>query len=181
MVAAILSVVVLAIVLAAGRPKQNGSGKGQGSGPVVTFAEGARSGNAELDQFVHRFVELCVKGDYDQYRLYWTSYAPPISGNRFRAMWGKAEHIEIKQIAPVPGSRPDRKAYIVRASVKLDAKARIAQRDVDVLVQWEDDRWAIAPAPRSEPADPDAEPMVESAAASQPSDGSGEQAVSIDN
>ncbi len=94
---------------------------------------------------------LRLKGDYDQFRLCWTAYSPPISSSRFCAAWDKAEHIVITQIAPAPG-KAGKKVYVVTASVTLSPKhpgSEAEHRDVMLLVQWEDGHWVIAPAPRA--------------------------------
>lgn len=148
-VAAALSLVAVAIWLNAGKSSRSAGLTSSGTGPKVTFASGARTGNGELDTFVRDFVELCLKGDYDGFRLCWTAYSQPISSSRFRAMWGMAEEIVITQITAVPGKKG--KAYLVKVSATLSPKAKSQHRDVEVLVISEDGKWVIAPAPRAEP------------------------------
>lgn len=168
-VATVLSLAAAAIWLNSGRAGRSKGDSVNHAPPRVTFAEGARTGNEELNNFVHDFVELCLKGDYDRFRLCWTAYSPQIGSSRFRAMWDAAEHIVITEIAPVPGKAKG-KAYVVKASVTLNSKAKFQHRDVEVLVLREDGKWVIAPAPRIEPDNKDLHslPVTESAPASQP-------------
>lgn len=162
-----ISVVLAAIWMAAG-PGPSGPGNGlAGTGPKVTFA--TSSGSTEVDGFIRRFIDLCVKGDYDQYRRHWTTYVPPVSLSRFKAMWGAAKDVQITQIRAIPGGRNERPAYLIIASVQLDPQqVRDSQMDVPLQVRWEDDRWVVAPAPRSliEP-EPDL-PITDLTPASQP-------------
>jgi hypothetical protein len=174
-VAAVLSLAVLALWLNAGKAARTaGTGHAGISHTKVTFAEGARTGNVELDTFIRDFVELCLKGDYDRFRLCWTAYSPQIGSSRFRAMWDAADRIVITEIVSVPGKAKG-KAYVVKASVSLSPKAKIQHKDVEhkdveVLVLWEDGKWVIAPAPHGEPDNKDLHslPVTESAPASQP-------------
>lgn len=156
-----LSVVLASIWVAQGhgtvRPDPNSRKTPHGTPPNVTFAPGVTSGNKDVDAFVDRFLGLCRRGDYDQYRLDWTAYGTPVSGERFTAMWKFARKVVITQIIPVPEHvKAMHPAYVIKASVELDPKAKIATKDVEVMVQWEQNRWAIAPAPRLEsPAEPE--------------------------
>lgn len=177
-IAASLSVVLAAIWVAAGRGPIDPDGMGKtarGTPPSVTFAPGVTSGNEQVNAFVHDFIDLCRRGDYEQYRLRWTAYGTPVSGERFTAMWKFARKIVITQIIPLPENiKVMHPAYVIRASVELDPKARVPSKEVEVMVQWEENRWAIAPAPRLEggPAD-EAEPpsVTETAPASQSAGG----------
>lgn len=173
-VAASFSVVVAAIWVASGRGNGRSTGSGdrvlRGEPPKVTFAPGVSSGNAEVDAFITRFIDLCRRGDYEQYRLCWTAYYTPVSGERFRSMWEFARNVVISEITPVPQtSKAADPAYLIKARVELDphSKARIASKDVELMVQWEDNRWAIAPAPRIETV-PDTLPFMDSDPASEP-------------
>ena len=132
-------------VRSVGRPGQRALPRG--TPPDASFA-GVTSGNEQVDAFVGHFIGLCRRGDYEQYRLCWTAYGTPISGERLPV------HVEIR---PQGGHHPDRPfpetakamqpAYLIRASVQLDPKAKITGKDVELMVQWEDNRWAITPAP----------------------------------
>jgi hypothetical protein len=152
-------VVVLAVIwVASGRGSDRAVGPGsarfpRGTPPNVSFAPGVTSGNEQVNAFVGNFIELCRRGDYEQYRLCWTAYGTPISGERFQHMWGFARKVVITQITPVPETaKAMQPAYLIKARVELDPKAKIAGKDVELMVQREDNRWAIAPAPRVEPA-----------------------------
>lgn len=152
---------------AGGPNAQNPAGK---TPPKVTFAEGVRSGNAGLDDFIQNFIEVCLRGDYDQYRLCWTAYSPPISSSQFRTIWDMAEHIVITRIASLPGKARG-KAYLVKASATLNPRAKVQHKDVELLVLWEDGKWVIAPAPHSQPQQQDLQPLATESAATQPAKG----------
>jgi hypothetical protein len=133
----------------------------------VAFAPGVTSGNQQVDAFVGHFIGLCRRGDYEQYRLCWTAYGTPISGERFQTMWKFARKVTITEITPAPENvKAMHPAYVIKASVELDPKAKTAGKEVELMVQWEDNRWAVAPAPRLEPA-PD-QPVTDTNPASQP-------------
>ena len=179
-IAVCLSVVLAAIVVASLRGPGGGGGSAgpgmpAGTPPNVVFAPGVTSGNEGLNAFIRDFIALCQRGDYEQYRLCWTAYGTPMSSERFQVIWKFTRKVVINQIVPVP---PDVKvmhpAYIIRGVAELDPKARVATKDVEVMVQWEDNRWAIAPAPRLEGETPPG-PGTDTAPASQPDARAGNQ------
>lgn len=172
-VAASLSVVVVASWVSSGHGTSRPDGAGgtrvpHGTPPNVTFAPGVTSGNKEVDAFVDSFIGLCRRGQYEQYRLCWTAYGTPVSSDRFAAMWKSARKVVITQILPVAENvKVMHPAYVIKATVELDPKAKIPTKDVEVMVQWEENRWAIAPAPRLEPESAPGS-VTETAPASQP-------------
>jgi hypothetical protein len=172
-IAASLSVILAAIWIASLHgPGRGGNatvpGAPAGTPPSVVFAAGVTSGNEGLNAFIRNFIALCQRCDYEQYRLCWTAYGTPMSSDRFQLIWKFTRKVVINQIVPVP---PEVKvmhpAYIIRGVAELDPKARIASKDVEVMVQWEDNHWAVAPAPRLE-SEPAAAPATDIAPASQP-------------
>jgi len=171
-IVASLSMVLAAICVSSlrgpGRGGSAGPGAPAGTPPSVVFAPGVTSGNEDLDAFIRNFIALCQRGDYEQYRLCWTAYGTPMSSERFGVIWKFTRKVVINEIVPVP---PDVKvmhpAYIIRGVAELDPKARVPTKDVEVMVQWEDNRWAIAPAPRLE-REPAAPPATDTAPAPPP-------------
>lgn len=167
-----LSVILAAIWMASGGTGRRGTSGVRipgGNPPSVVFADGVSSGNTEADEFIRNFIDLCRRGDYEQYRLCWTAYGMPMSGERFQTIWKFARKVVITRIIPVPRSiKVMHPAYVVRGYAELDPKARIATKDVEVMVQWEENRWAVAPAPRLDEDEPSA--VTDSAPASQPHD-----------
>jgi hypothetical protein len=165
-IGASLLVVFVAIWVASGHTSdRKGSSSGyrrpSGTPPEVTFATGVTSGNKEVDTFVRDFIDLCRRGDYEQYRLSCTAYMTPISGERFRTIWEYTRKVVITQITLVPEDvKAMHPAYVVRGVAELDPKAKVTSKDVEVMVQWEKDRWAIAPAPRLE-AEPASQPVTD--------------------
>jgi hypothetical protein len=162
-----LSVVLAAILMTSGRAadrldSSSGYRRPTGMPPEVTFATGVTSGNKDVDMYVRNFIDLCRRGDYDQYRLCCTAYMTPISGDRFRIIWQYTRKVLITEILPVPANiKVPHPAYIVRGVAELDRRAKVPTKDFEIMVQWEENRWAIAPAPRLEP-----EPQSQPAAAS---------------
>ena len=153
-----LSVVLAAIWAASGHTSSRPGGpsgyrRPSSAPPEVTFATGVTSGDKDVDTFVRNFIDLCRQGDYEQYRLCCTAYMTPISGERFRTIWEYTRKVVITQIILVPENvKAMHPAYVVRGVAELDPKAKITSKDVEIMVQWEENRWAIAPAPRLEPA-----------------------------
>ncbi len=179
-IAVSLSVILAAIVMASLRgPGRGGEstvpGTPAGTPPNVVFAAGVTSGNEDLNAFIRNFIALCQRCDYEQYRLCWTAYGTPMSSDRFQLIWKFTRKVVINQIVPVP---PDVKvmhpAYIIRGVAELDPKARVPTKEVEVMVQWEDNHWAIAPAPRLE-GEPPPGPVTDTAPASQPDRRAGNQ------
>jgi hypothetical protein len=168
-----LSVVLAAIWVASGRGTDRSEGPGgtrlpRGTPPNVAFAAGVTSGDQQVDAFVANFIGLCRRGDYDQYRLHWTAYGTPVSGERFQSMWKFARNVVISEITPVPQTaKAMHRAYLIKGHVELDPTAKVTGKDVELMVQWEDNRWAVAPAPRVEPA-PEALPFTDTSPTSQP-------------
>jgi hypothetical protein len=151
-VLASLSIALIALYLGAGRNPNRHAGSTRhlapGQQPDVVFAEGVTSGREDVDEFIHHFTTLCKQGDYEEYRLCWTAYAMPVSRERFNKLYGFAKRITITDIVPAPKSdAKDKPAYLIRARAELDPKAAVPHKDVDLLVQWEENRWAVAPAP----------------------------------
>lgn len=172
-IVASLSVVLAAICVSALRGRSGGGGSSgpttpAGTPPSVVFAPGVTSGNEDLDAFIRNFIALCQRGDYEQYRLCWTAYGTPMTSDRFQLLWKFTRKVIINQIVPVPPEvKAMHPAYIIRGVAELDPKARVPTKEVEVMVQWEDNRWAIAPAPRLE-SEPAGGPATDTAPSSQP-------------
>jgi hypothetical protein len=167
-----LSVVLAAIWVASGResdrPGPGGTRLPRGTPPNVTFAPGVTSGDQQVDAFVAGFIDLCRRGDYEQYRLSWTAYGTPVSRERFESMWKFARNVVISEITPVPETvKAMRPAYLIKGHAELDPTSKVAGKPVELMVQREDNRWAIAPAPRLESA-PEALPFTDTSPTSQP-------------
>ncbi len=114
---------------------------------------GVTSGSKEVDDYVRGFIDLCRQGRYDDYRLCCSAYMTPISGERFADIWRYTRKVEITEIVPAPAEgKTPQPAYIVRATAQLDptAKSKLSTRTVEIMVQREDNRWVVAPAPRIE-------------------------------
>lgn len=167
-IGASLSVVLVAVYVAQGGgsgPAGLGARAPRGRPPEVTFALGVTSGNKEVDDYVRGFIDLCRQGKYDEYRLCCSAYMTPISGERFAAIWKSTRKVEITEIVPVPPEvKAMHPAYIVRAVAQLDPAAKVRTRVVEIMVQREENRWAVAPAPHLE-AQPETLPAADAAAA----------------
>ncbi len=149
-VLACLSVALAATYMASGRNPRNSDAAARvvpDNAPDVVFAPGVTSGRQDVDAFIHRFITLCRENDYEQYRLCWTAYGMPISRDRFNKLYGFARKITITEIMPLPGrDEQDHPSYLIRARAEL-ANPSVPYKDVDLMVRWEENRWAIAPAP----------------------------------
>jgi len=122
-----------------------------GEPPVVEFAPTAGSGDRQLDAFVRKFIQICLSGDYENFRLCWSAYSTPLSRQRFKATWYMVRKVRVERIYPAPKDvEAMRPAYIVEAHVWLNRRAKVPEKRVYVLIQREGDRWAVAPAPRQE-------------------------------
>ena len=129
----------------------------KGEPPTFSFPREVTCDNANVNEFVKRFVKSCLSGDYARYREMVTRLVEPIGREAFETAWHAVRRVEVRLIVlteGVQGYPPP--VYLVEAEVEMrEPEASDAHvvagpgiRNVNILVFQEADEWVMAPAPR---------------------------------
>lgn len=184
----VLAIAALAALAGCNRPPTSGAGVGASTSdppipppavlPQCSFADdcGHRQ-YPEVAAFVTQFLQVCLAGDYEEYRRLVSRYENPESRDRFQAIYHGLRAIVVKRIEPAPKlPRVPDGAFVVVSEVDFDPNAKVAlrraSRTVAILAFPEDGQWRMKPAPTElQPREPEpaSQPTTDSAPASGPS------------
>ena len=114
--------------------------------PKLIMPDEVLTDDPSLNAFVRRAANICLNGNYGDFRLLWSTEYEPFSRRRFESAWHAVRSVEVKAIKPVRAKRENIKYYI-HATAHLDPQLGEPRRDLVVLVVDENGEWRIAPAP----------------------------------
>ncbi len=116
--------------------------------PAVLFPAKVHEGDASLNEFIGRVLQVCQLGDYDAFRQLFGSMYEPTSFANFRRIWPQVKEIEVQRIHAGPGDPPE--VYVVEAQARLrqaDRKGREAV-NLPIMIFQESGHWRLGPVPR---------------------------------
>ncbi len=117
--------------------------------------------DASVNDFLRRAMHVCVRGEYDAFRLLWSAREDPLARAEFDTGWQAVQQIRIRALQRVrlatddaaKGAASTREVYAVLADVQLDPSLPAGQqeprRDVVLMILREHDEWRLGNAPKS--------------------------------
>ena len=128
---------------------------------ILDFPDALHAKDPTVNTFVRRVIETCASGDYDAFRLLWSARDDPFPRDQFHRAWQSVRRVRIVSLRPVREAATGRVFYAVRAQVELDPAVREPQRDVTIILAFEDGHWRLT-APTNRVPDALFEPPVPS-------------------
>jgi hypothetical protein len=130
--------------------------------PEYTFAAGLEDAHPNVADFLRRFMETSLAGDYAAYRRMVSRLADPESRARFEKILNSLRSLTIESIEPTELPGVSGPAYRVISQVEFLPHRRVALRRSDnsrvaILVFEEEGELRMAPAPS------DLQPVVDEA------------------
>jgi hypothetical protein len=114
--------------------------------PVV-FASDAYSKDPTVNAFVREAIEICIRGDYEAFRLLWSAREEPLTEQEFLRGWRAVQRVTIQQITEMQTPAGEI-VYGVRGQVELDPdEVPEPVRDIVLVLVGENDQWRIRRAP----------------------------------
>jgi hypothetical protein len=118
--------------------------------PKIVFSDDYQSTNASLDAFIREFADICVRGEYDQYRLKVRRRSDPVSKEDFEQVWHHVEQVRIDAAIALPGTEDTPgPRYAVFANVRVSAEDA-PEKNVVLQVLKEGEAWVIDVMPTQE-------------------------------
>ncbi len=119
--------------------------------PAYVFAPGLRETYPQVTGFMQEFLETCLAGDYDKYRLMVSRSREPESRERFGKIYHalKSLAIDAIEVIHVPDLPPPVHLVVCRADF-LEGRKPLLRREtnqVAILVFQEENEWRMMPAP----------------------------------
>jgi hypothetical protein len=116
------------------------------NGLEISFSKEIRSDNAQVNQFVAKFLNTLAKKDYRQYRTLVTEQRDPVNEDTFDAAYDKMKKIEVKELTKITDRKAlrDQELKIELPAYRLKAHAVLrdyTERDVEIVVFKENDTW----------------------------------------
>ncbi len=117
--------------------------------------------DASVNDFLRRAMHVCVRGEYDAFRLLWSAREDPLARAEFETGWQAVQQIRIRALQRVrlatddtaKGTVSTREVYALLADVQLDpslpAGQQESRRDVVLMILREHDEWRLGNAPKS--------------------------------
>lgn len=117
--------------------------------------------DASVNEFLRRAMHVCVRGEYDAFRLLWSAREDPLERAEFETGWQAVQQIRIRALQRVrlaadeaaKGAASTREVYAVLADVQLDpslpAGRQESRRDVVLMILREHDEWRLGNAPKA--------------------------------
>jgi hypothetical protein len=123
----------------------------KGPAPEFVFPTAVACEQEAVNEFIRRFVGVCLRGDYARYRLTVSRQVEPAGRDTFEAAWHAVQRVEIRSIRRVDDmvKRYPPPVYLVEAEVDMREPANPPRRTVAILVFAEGQDWVMAPAPRA--------------------------------
>jgi hypothetical protein len=120
--------------------------------PRYELAADFNNQHPDVLEFVQRFLETCLAGDYSGYRELVSRAVTPLSQDRFVKVYHGIRLVTIESVALLPKSpaRSDDMYYVItRIAFDPDSKISLRRESerVAILVFREGNDWRMAPAP----------------------------------
>ncbi|MFQ5591292.1 MAG: hypothetical protein ACE5HE_09035, partial [Phycisphaerae bacterium] len=95
---------------------------------LLVFNESLHVEEASVNEFVRRAMTVCANGEYEEFRLLWSSRTDPLTRADFETGWQAVQKIRILALERVlladddaaDTAAPPRPAYAIYAEVQLD-------------------------------------------------------------
>jgi hypothetical protein len=121
-------------------------------GRRVVFPPELRVADDDVNALVRDAIETCRRGDYQDFRLLWSTQVDPMPRYEFETYWGYVDRLRV--IALVRDPRPEQERYAVLVEVTCDPRelppehelSRQPVRLIALLILPEGDEWRLAPA-----------------------------------
>ncbi|MCP4245916.1 MAG: hypothetical protein GY778_02600 [bacterium] len=141
---------------------------------ILDFPKALHAKDSTVNAFVRRVIETCASGDYDAFRLLWSSRDDPFPRDQFHRAWQSVQRVRIVSLRPVRAAESGQLFYTVRAQVDLDPAVREPRRDVAIILTSEDGHWRLTAPPDRvpdalfDPPAPSSQPVESTAPSSTP-------------
>ncbi len=128
---------------------------------ILVFPASLNVEDASVNEFVHRAMNVCARGEYDAFRLLFSARENPLARGEFETGWQAVQEIRIRALEkvklaindPGDGTTSIRPAYALLAEVQLDprrpAGKREPHREVVLMIVREHGGWRLGNAPKS--------------------------------
>ncbi len=128
---------------------------------LLVFPDSLYVEDASVNAFVRRAMDVCGRGEYEAFRLLWSTREDPLTRADFETGWQAVQEIRIRALEHVllaadnsaDAAAEKRPAYAVFAEVQLDpnlpAGQREPHREVVLMVVREREEWRLGHAPKS--------------------------------
>ena len=118
--------------------------------PEIVFPKEVRSDDESLNAFLQHFTEVCLAGEYDEYRLLVSRQIEPVSKQQFEKTYRRVEYVEINLICDLPKiSELPYPLWLIESIVHIRQPTEEPLRRLQVLIFKENEKWVMAPAPRA--------------------------------
>lgn len=126
---------------------------------LLTFPDELRVDDNGVNEFVIQSMNTCAAGNYDDFRLLWSTREDPLPRHEYEQGWQAVQRIRIRalekvRVASKVEGLPDESnvLYAIYADVTLDpqhkAGQRVPHRRVVSLLVRENNAWKLAQAPK---------------------------------
>lgn len=121
--------------------------------PKVVFPDNLRTHDLSLNRFVDRFVRVCQKGKYSDFRLMFsTQSGDPILPDRFGSIFTALKEVRILQIDHLPKvPQVEGSVYLLTAEYELQnfaPRSAAGTMRARLAIHKEEGQWRIGPLPR---------------------------------
>lgn len=119
--------------------------------PKFVFAPEATVEDPSLNAFIREFADMCIKGEYDRYRMKVSRRSDPVTKDEFERVWHNIREISIDFVVALPEkkSTPGPR-YALQATVHVERPATGPERQVVLQILQEQEEWVIDALPGEE-------------------------------
>ena len=114
---------------------------------ILDFPAELRAQDESVNLFIRDVIDTCASGDYDAFRMLWSARDDPFPRDQFHRAWQSVQKVTVKALRPLVNPNDGSTLYAVRAWVELDPTVREPQRDVVILLTWENNQWRLTVPP----------------------------------
>jgi hypothetical protein len=115
--------------------------------PEVVFPDRLRPEDRELNGFIDKAIQVCARGDYDEFReLFSVSYAPP-GRSEFTNIWHAISRLEVQHVITGPADS-DQYYLLIGVERRVPDRQDRTHREVAVMVFREGGEWRIGAPPK---------------------------------
>ncbi len=127
--------------------------------PTFHFPGRVRTEDESLNKFIEQFKEVCLRGEYGQYRLKVSRRVEPLSKQQFENAWHAVKSVRIelirklepgtvRKLSEAVGLSEPIYGLVFRTRLRETVRTRKADRQIVALIFKEEGQWVAAPAPR---------------------------------
>jgi hypothetical protein len=127
---------------------------------ILFFPDEFHVGDETVNDFVRRAMADCASGDYQKFRLLWSTREEPLPRGEYDQGWQAVQEIRIRALQevilaadPERGRKEDQTVYGLAADVSLDPAHRAGKkepsREVVLMVVSEQGSWRLARPPKA--------------------------------